>query len=386
MPLRNAHHCLCHRVGVIIRMGAVGTALLALALASCMAQEPTENPTSKPASTPTASPPKDLDINGLKVGPAPKVAWAQGTLLDGDPTKDVLPADVDQFARTKQLLVFTDDGNVYAYGPEGPVSHTPIGQATGRLAMNDERNLVAWIAPDGSPTVLQEGQAKPAVLEKQEGVASGDAVAVLGRDCFNGPETVEGAGCSVYVRSTDPGETRSFVSSNHGFVADADEGAVITSVQDAGDDEGVVGWTRVNPNQTTCSALVSRGGEGGEETLWKTCDHLPLSFSPDGRHLLATGPLGFEGLGAGDLSILDRASGRSIVTLQNNPKSQATIVDMQWEDDSHVLAVVTQRPDWAIVRVGLDGSMERAGKAAATVDEDTPELGSITPFKLSVQP
>jgi hypothetical protein len=110
----------------------------------------------------TAVKPKVLDIRGLKTGAKPRIAWSKGTLLDGDPTKNVLPAHVDQFAVTKQLMVSRDtDGHVYAYAPEGPRGTTPIGEATGRIAINAERNLVAWIAPDGSPTVLQEGEARP---------------------------------------------------------------------------------------------------------------------------------------------------------------------------------------------------------------------------------
>ena len=33
---------------------------------------------------------------------------------------------------------------------------------------------------------------------------------------------------------------------------------------------------------------------------------------------------------------------------------------MVWEDDAHVLAVVAQKLDWGVIRVGLDGSVELA--------------------------
>ena len=192
-------------------------------------------PTRRRRRTPTAANPSALDLDGLTVGAAPKIAWSRGTSLNGDDAKKVLPAKLDQFVETKQLLVMRDvDGNVFAYSPDGPTSKTPIGKATGDLAVNDERNLVAWIAPDGSPTVLQEGEAKPATLLSQQGVTDGDAVAVRGHDCFNGPETVEGAGCSVYFRSRGE-KPQSFVASNHGFVEAIGDANTPIQLQDADD-------------------------------------------------------------------------------------------------------------------------------------------------------
>ena len=355
------------------------TIVVLTVLTACGAQQDADPTTSTPS--PTATRPSALDLDGLPVGGAPKIAWSRDTSLNGDDAEKVLPAELDQFVETKQLLVMRDiDGNVFAYSPDGPTSKTPIGKATGRLAVNDKRNLVAWIAPDGSPTVLQEGEAKPATLLSQQGVTAGDAIAVLGRDCFNGPETVEGAGCSVYFRSH--GETpQSFVASNHGFIEAIGDSTAPIRLQDA-DESGQVGWTTLNEDQTTCSTYT------GHETLdadtaksWRTCDHTPLTFSPDGKHVLATGPHGYEGLGASSLTILDRASGKPRFTLKNNAKSQAAIVDMVWEDDEHVLAVVVQKLDWGIIRVGLDGSVELADERM----RPTEELESI-PYRLSVQP
>ena len=54
---------------------------------------------------------------------------------------------------------------------------------------------------------------------------------------------------------------------------------------------------------------------------------------------------------------------------------------MAWEDSTHVLAVVMQRYDWAIVRVGLDGSMEFAGEPLRGTEEP-----AHVPYKLAVQP
>jgi hypothetical protein len=366
-------------VHVNARLAALPVVAL-LTLTACGSQGPNPTP-SDSTPDPTAIKPSTLDLDGLSVGSAPKIAWSQGTALDGDTSQDVLPENLDQFVETKQLLVMRDiDGNVFAYSPDGPTSTTPLGEATGALAVNKERNLVAWIAPDGSPTVLQEGEAKPAVLLNQAGVTAGDAVAVHGHDCFNGPETVEGAGCSVYFRARGE-KTQSFVSSNHGFVAEIGDPGAPVHLQDA-DESGEVGWTTLNEDQTTCSTYTGRQSlDADTARSWKTCDHMPLSFSPDGKHVLATGSHGYEGLGASSLTILDRTTGKPQLTLKNNARSQAAIVDMQWEDDKHVLAVVAQKLDWGIIRVGLDGSVELADDRI----RPNQELDTI-PYRLSTQP
>ena len=356
--------------------------LTAAALVVLTACGPQQGPGPTPSTTSSApTKPSALDLDGLKIGSAPKVAWSRGTSLNGDDAKKVLPAKLDQFVETKQLLVVRDvDGNVFAYAPDGPQSRTPIGKATGELAVNEQRNLVAWIAPDGSPTVLLAGEAKPATLTKQEGVTEGDAVAVLGRDCFNGPETVEGAGCSVYFRAHGE-KPQSFVASNHGFVEAIGGDDSPVQLQDV-DESGEVGWTTLNEDQTTCSTYTGRETlDADTAKIWKTCDFMPLTFSPDGKHLLATGSHGYEGLGASSLTILDRASGKPLLTLSNNAKSQAAIVDMVWEDDAHVLAVVAQKLDWGVIRVGLDGSVELADERI----HPSAELESI-PYRLSEQP
>lgn len=353
------------------------TLLIASALAACEASGPTAEPTrAAPSSKPGSG---ILDMDGLATGKPPQIAFSRGRLLNGNASKEVLPDNLDQFAETKHLLVIRDvDGNVYAYSPDGPIGTTPIGQATGGLAVNDERNLVAWIAPGGAPTVLQEGEAKPAVLPAPAGVDAGDAVAIRGHDCFNSPETVEGAGCAVYFRTHDEKPT-TFVASNHGFVEP--DGNPIRYLTDA-DDAGEVGWTRVIDDLRTCSTYIGYGEGESTGPTWDTCAHLPLSFSPDGKHLLATGPVGFEGAGAGEIAFLDRADGKPLWSVRNSPQSQVFITDMAWEDNDHALASVNDGKNAAILRVGLDGTMELAAKPFP-MDEDR---ANPLPFRLSVQP
>ena len=104
------------------RLAAVAAA--ALVVLSACGQQQSAQP--KPSTTTSGAPkPSSLSLDGLKVGAAPKIAWSRGTSLDGDDAKQVLPAKLDQFVETKQLLVMRDiDGNVFAYSPDGPTSKT----------------------------------------------------------------------------------------------------------------------------------------------------------------------------------------------------------------------------------------------------------------------
>jgi hypothetical protein len=95
------------------------------------------------------------------------------------------------------------------------------------------------------------------------------------------------------------------------------------------------------------------------KALWETCDNRLLDFSPSGTHLLGVGSVG-DGFGDGQVSILDAADGTVLVDLRSDEEHQTSVVQMAWEDDSHVLMVTYADGAWAIVRLGLDGSMEYA--------------------------
>jgi hypothetical protein len=219
---------------------------------------------------------------------------------------------------------------------------------------------------------IQDGEDEAHELAAAKSGSAGDTVAVTGTDCMHDAETVEGAGCSVYFTLTDTEGPTAYVSSNHGFAEQADEH--IHGLQDVlPTTQTLAGWTQVKPDLTTCSLVVNAND------TWNTCAYLPLSFSPDGKLLLATGSHGYEGLGTGQLSILDARTGKAKLTLQNDEKAQATIVDMQWEDDHHVLAVIFQQGKWSILRVGTDGSAEMAADPISGGDTDIR-------YRLAVQP
>jgi hypothetical protein len=116
------------------------------------------------------------------------------------------------------------------------------------------------------------------------------------------------------------------------------------------------------------SGLVSYGIDGGcsgvmdpasGELVWKSCDYSNLRFSPDGRHVVADASY-FDGPGSPSLTILDAETGEVVSDFR--PTARRTVVGVSqaaWEDDDSVLAYIDEGGDQAMVRLGLDGSIER---------------------------
>ena len=348
-------------------------AALPLLLASCGTAKDADTPNPSPSTTSAAPRLRGLDITGLKVGAEPRIAWVEGTTLHSDRPDVEMPERLSQVAVTKDHLVVKESATNYLMVDDRKGENAvkwPAGE--GRLAINAKRNIVAWLTPPGVPMFIQDGEDEAVDMATEKGASAGDAIAVLGNDCMHDPETVEGAGCTVYFTLSDAMGPTPYLSSNHGFAAQADDH--IHGLQDVRPtDRAFAGWTQIKDDMSTCSIVIN------ENKTLNTCAYMPLSFSPDGSRLLATGSHGYEGLGTGQLSILDAKTGKKVLTLRNDAKAQATIVDMQWEDDDHVLAVVFQQGKWAILRVDTKGSAELAAKPVSGDETDIK-------YRLAVQP
>ena len=112
---------------------------------------------------------------------------------------------------------------------------------------------------------------------------------------------------------------------------------------------------------------------------WRTCDNQLSDIAPDDGHVLGT-PAYADGFGPKVLDVLATADGsvsRTFTYARNG--HSATYFDEVWEDAEHVLVVTFQDGEWAVVRLGVDGSMEYAV---------APRAGSIdtrSPFRLQTR-
>ena len=214
------------------------------------------------------------------------------------------------------------------------------------LAVTPNGAIVAWLAKDGEPQFVEDGGETTGGLRAvRRGAEIG---AIRGEDtCFES-ESVLG-GCTAFVNSAT--NSQAFISTSHGIV---DVAGDMKSVEDVSANNRVLGLVSI-ADDGSCSGVWKNTFK---PPLWRTCDHTLMSFSPSGSLVLGTDPY-LDGIGQRTLAFLDARDGgvlHSFAGGRNGPY----IIQTAWEDDEHVLAVVLDAGNWAVLRLGVDGSMEYA--------------------------
>jgi hypothetical protein len=131
---------------------------------------------------------------------------------------------------------------------------------------------------------------------------------------------------------------------------------------------GVIAARTTTDDGSSCSATFD-GRARSETPLWTDCDHELGPFSPDGAHVVGFSPTP-DGNHPG-LSLLDAATGTSQVDFETTAaRSRVVGIASQvvWEDDETLLATYVDGDQQYVVRLGLDGTVERvAGPVTADV-------------------
>ena len=335
---------------------AVPTALIAVN------RDTTHEPSPAPA-PPTKTDRSPLTLTGLNEGAAPRAGYlADGTLHSG--TEDFpLPAGRPMgFAsfRGGVMVAYQDEnGDIRAR----MLDDTRSWPMSGDFAVSAGGHVVAFVQPDGVPVVVQvDDQGDNQVFYELPAIPRGsgfEAVAVVGEDC---KERAENTGCTVWVDSKGE-KPQTWVSTSHGFADTARP--ELELVADVRDGELVAGFTEIT-DDGSCSAVEAFDQD---RPLWTTCEHRMVAFSPDGTKVLATNAYG-DGLGNTQLAVYDSADGAVLLDLA--VADQGFINRMVWEDDTHALATVFQDGQWAVLRIGVDGSREYAVAPTAGEDVETP--------------
>jgi hypothetical protein len=299
-----------------------------------------------------AAPRTVLDVRDLDQGAPPALAWSERTagrtVIHGTGgTRTPAPNRLDQFA---------------------PMGSGHVVQTIGRRA------TTRWIAADGTPgrgewrtgyglavspqgeVVAFAGRAGRVWTIDQEGdrvfrfnpvpvTGTAHAVSVTGENCKEG-EGDPGFGCSIAVN----GPHRAFYTSSHGIVDRVPHLRQTTTGRGRWQG-GITSFSEMG----SCSAMLRSW-----RVKWRTCDHQLSDISTDNRHVLGT-PAYADGFGPTTLDLLATADGsvtRSFTYARNG--HSATYFDEVWENAEHVLVVTYQDGEWAVVRLGVDGSMEYA--------------------------
>jgi hypothetical protein len=335
---------------------------------------PSESPS--PSSPPTTAPRSQvLDVSGLSTGAAPGLAYAEldyvdgvargGTIHGADGTETPLPEyQLNAFAPLGTGYVLdmwdpdTETEQVLSIAPDG--SSYQGWQASGGLAVSDGGNVVAWTGVDGQVYAAHAETGDVLTMPSIPGPGPYRTIGVTSEDCQEG-RTTDG-GCTVFV-STNGQHPRAWYTTSHGIV-DRLPGLLGVSTSDATHVAGVTSIDETEPG--SCSRML----QDFDQELWTTCDNNLGTISPDGSMLVGL-PDYLDGFGPNTLDVLDMADGTSLRSWTSTARS-ATYFDEVWEDDSHLLVVAYQGGDWAVVRLGTDGSMEYAVPPVTGQDLERP--------------
>lgn len=327
------------------------------------------DPIQPAAPTPTVTLPRSvpLDTASMSRGADPAIPY----LMDGAAVLDGKPSGMTVIkAPGRADLVLAADctacegAAVTAFAPLGTgwvVSGTD-GTGAGTIRQFDgtgavERttpsdNLSLGVSADGSE-VAYSGQGRLSVLwdggTRTLPVPDGqlpDPVGLVGTAPCVDPESEEGSGCTAYWNN---GEGGAFYSSEHGITERIQGLEKLTGVAADGRISGQVSYT----DDGSCSAVLDES----LRQLWKTCDHSLGGFSPDGRYLVAY-PAYRDGAGDTQVSILDSRTGRALVHFP--ALSGGFVYDLVWESTDDLIAVVRDDGSWHLLRLGVDGEVERA--------------------------
>lgn len=321
-----------------------------------------------------------LALPDLDVGPEPRHGFVVGTEWRRDGARVAIAtkrgtAISEVFTMADGLLLATRDrfGSTHVSVVSEDGSLGPTWEVDGdtffpSAVVSDDGRLGAFVQIGGRAVVVQDGgRTATELTAPEEAFDIGFApVSVTGTDC-----TGTTADCVVLV---------------HGLAAEGNDLTATTwtvrpsrsaapgppgiaEVRTVSSDGMVAGTVKViQDGDGSCTGVADEAGT----VLWTSCRDRISSFSPDSRHVLATTSAAF-GSGDHELTVFDARTGTERMRLKT--ARNVGIYGMVWEDDDHVLAVVSEWTEdrsgehaderWGILRIGLDGSREYAVQPVA---------------------
>lgn len=321
------------------------------------------------ATNPTQAPNTDrIGVNGLRTGELPALGYFEaGTLHHGGAEIPVgNGGEVRGIARmnggflvSRQAVDGSGDLTATFFGDDQEAAPGESWPLSGGFAVSTDGNVGAFVEPNGTVVVVQDAGALHYELGRLSapGSPTWDVGAVTGENCSGRSEET---GCTVYVNDRN---------AQQGFYSITDHGTVvslqrsITSLNAAHGDllAGIISVS----DDGSCSAVTTTA----DTTRWSTCKEQLLAFSPDGRHLLGAQAYG-DGLGDNQLVVLDAKNGHPVLDL--SVEDGFTIRTATWEDDDHLLALVSTGNKYAVIRFALDGDRELALAVKSGIDDLSP--------------
>ena len=250
--------------------------------------------------------------------------WVGVAMYEGAGTIEFLGADlrVDDGGSPTGGLVVSPDGQRIAW--------SEYDGTRWRVTVADPAGQVEWVQTTFPPSAETE-------MVIPVGFVSADAVAVK----------------AMY----DLGDTRTFVAGGGEPV----EVPGLLQADTASPSLGVVaGITEFRP-EGTCFGVVDAIARDGDPA-WTTCDHRLGPFSASGAYVVGTSAQ--DENGSPKITVLDAATGEEVVAFEAVlPRRTAGgfWTQMAWEGDEAIVARLWSGDDFSMVRLGLDGSVQRIG-------------------------
>lgn len=322
--------------------------------------EPSDSASPSPSGTTGSVPEQVFDVGGLERGDPPAVAYARlAHGSDGNPSGGVIhapdgattplpPYALTDFAPLGDQWVVamydpaTDTESVYVLAANG--DHSESWAVSGGLGVSPRGRVVAWTGTDGTVYTAHAGSGEVLTMPAIPARGPYRTVGVTSEDCKEGRSSP--AGCTVFVNTQR--RPRAYATTSHGLVD------VVPGLRGA--DTSAARWVggiRSISDDGSCSRMLR-----GFRQVWATCDNTLGPISPDTRTLVGL-PAYLDGFGPTELDLLSLADGTPVASWTSSGSS-ATYFDTSWEDSGHLLVTTFQRNRWAIVRLGLDGSMDYA--------------------------
>ncbi len=336
---------------------------------------------------PAKPPGRALALDGMTVGSEPLHGYLAGAEFRKGPERQVFALESEAAVTElvalsggyllstfdewggQQVRFVADDGTASrGWAVERDSFHPTV------VASSDHR-LGAFVQPDGTSVVVQDGGRTVTELPAPRhafdiGFAplavTGSDSAGADADCalvIRGAVVTRSGGVRTRTWTLRPG--RPSAAGPRG-ISDVD------AVAGNGYSAGTV--TLIEDGDGACAGVADPQGS----VLWTTCQDRLLSFSPDSTWALAT-TSARTGSGDHELTVLDARTGSEKLRLRT--ARNVGIHEMVWEDDDHVLAVVSDwkveatteehvEHRWAVVRISLDGTREYAVAPVPGGDED----------------
>ncbi len=253
-----------------------------------------------------------------------------------------LPFELTKIARFRRgLIVYqsAEAATVAILDAHGAVTRSFPADDAG-LGVSQTRQLVAWAGYRGKIWLAVERTGKTRSLGRFRDVT--DVPAIWGAGgCAR---LFESSGCRVLV--------------NHaGKASSLGASGSPSSLPDT-----IRAYDAASIDGETSPGLVQLGSRCWafwavwDSPTWQTCDQPLVSFSASGRRVLS-----YRASRVADLDIrLFDDTGGYLAAFGVAADSNMTVVQAEWETNSQVLAVVRASHGWAVLRLGVDGSIEYA--------------------------